>query len=79
MVVINVNEQNSELLSSWPTWFGCNRAVEAASKELLVCAVYGPVYEKGAPIDLTQYTVNDIIVRRWVPFRNRESKEYKDK
>jgi len=77
--VINVNGQNSELLSSWPTWFGCNRAVEAVSKELLVCAVHGPTYEKEALIDLTQYTVNDIIIRRWVPFRNRESQKYEDK
>lgn len=76
VVVININGQNSDLLSSWPSWFGCGRAVETASKDLLVCVVHGPEYEKGMLIDLTQYNVSDIIVRRWVPSQNREHQEY---
>lgn len=71
VVVINVNGKNSELLSSWPSFFGCSRASEAASKDLLICTVFGPAYEEGNPIDLTQYTVNDTIVRRWIPSQNR--------
>ncbi|XP_015372526.1 PREDICTED: tRNA-splicing endonuclease subunit Sen2-1 [Diuraphis noxia] len=72
VVVISVNGQNSELLPSWPSWYGCGRAIEAASKELLICTVLGPAYEEGMQIDLSQYTVNDTIVRRWVPSQNRK-------
>lgn len=72
MVVISVNGQNSESLPSWPSWYGCGRAIEAASKELLICTVHGPAYEEGIMIDLSQYTVNDTIVRRWVPSQNRK-------
>lgn len=72
VVVISINGQNSELLSSWPMWFGCNRVIEAANKDLLICSVHGPLYEEGMPIDLTQYTVTDTIVRRWTPSQNRK-------
>lgn len=72
VVVINVNEQNNKLLSSWQSLFGCSRTIEATNKDLIVCTVHGPEYEEGAPIDLTKYTVTDTIVRRWLPTRNRE-------
>uniref|UniRef100_A0A2S2Q875 tRNA-intron lyase n=1 Tax=Sipha flava TaxID=143950 RepID=A0A2S2Q875_9HEMI len=71
VVVVSINGQNSELLSSWPMWFGCSRVIEAANKDLLICTVHGPPYEEGMPIDLTQYTVKDTIVRRWLPSQNR--------
>jgi len=71
VVVVSVNGQNSKLLSSWTSWFGCGRSVEAASKDILMCTVHGPIYKKEMPIDLTLYTVNDTIVRRWVPSQNR--------
>lgn len=72
VVVISPNGQNSELLPSWPSWYGCGRAIEAASKDLLICTVLGPEYEEEMLIDLSQYTINDIIVRRWVPSQNRK-------
>lgn len=72
VVVISANGQNSELLPSWPSWYGCGRAIEAASKDLLICTVLGPEYEEEMLIDLSQYTINDIIVRRWVPSQNRK-------
>jgi len=71
VVVISTNGQNSEFLPSWPSWYGCGRVIEAANKDLLICTVLGPVYEEGMLIDLSQYTVNDTIVRRWVPTQNR--------
>lgn len=76
--MISINGQNSDLLSSWPSWFGCDRAVEAAGKDLLVCTVHGPEYKQGMPIDLTQYSVNDTIIRRWVPSQNREKPQEND-
>lgn len=72
VVIINVNGQNNQILSSWPSWFGCFRAIEATNKDLIICTVHGPEYEEGIPIDLTKYTVNDTIVRRWIPSQNRE-------
>ena len=72
MVVISVNGQNSELLSSWPSWYGCGRVIEAASKDLLICTVLGPTNEEEMLIDLSQYTIKDTIVRRWVPSQNRK-------
>jgi hypothetical protein len=66
VVVISANGQNSELLPSWPSWYGCGRAIEAANKDLLICTVLGPEYEEEMLID------NDTIVRRWVPSQNRK-------
>jgi len=71
VVIISINGQNSESLSSWPSWFGCSRAIENANKDLLLCTVHGPAYEQGMSIDLTKYTVKDTIIRRWVPSQNR--------
>lgn len=71
MVIICVNGDNSKLLSSWPLWFGCSRAIEAANKDLIICTVHGPSYEEGMPIDLSQYTIEDIVIRRFLPSQNR--------
>lgn len=71
VVIISINGQNSKSLSSWPLWFGCSRAIENSNKDLLLCTVHGPAYEQGTSIDLTKYTVNDTIIRRWVPSQNR--------
>jgi len=71
VVIVSINGQNSELLSSWPSWFGYSRTVENANKDILLCTVYGPAYEQGMTIDLTKYTVNDTIIRRWIPSQNR--------
>lgn len=69
--MVSINGENSKSLSSWPSWFGSCRAIEAANKDLLVCTVHGPEYEEEMPIDLSKYTVNDTIIRRWVPSQNR--------
>lgn len=74
--MININGQNNRLLSSWPSWFGSFRTIEATNKELIVCSVHGPEYLEGTFIDLTKYTITDTIVRRWVPSQNREKVEY---
>lgn len=71
VVVISINGQNSELLSSWPSFFGCSRVIESVNKDLLICTVNGPPYEEGMHIDLSMYSVIDTIVRRWVPQQNR--------
>lgn len=71
MVIININGQNSKLISSWPSFLGCSRAIESVNKDLLVCNVNGPPYTEGMHIDLTMYTVIDTIIRRWVPEQNR--------
>lgn len=72
MVLISINGQNNKYFSSWPSWFGCVRSLEAVGKDFLLCTVNGPEYKDGAPIDLSQYTVSDIIIRRWVASQNRK-------
>lgn len=73
--MVNINGQNNELLSSWNNFFGCSRIIESANKELIICTVHGPVYEERTPIDLSSYTVTDILVRRFVPSEHREISE----
>lgn len=72
VVLVNINGQNNELLSSWNNFFGCSRIIESANKELIICTVHGPVYDEEMPIDLSSYTVTDILVRRFVPSEHRE-------
>ncbi|XP_050434422.1 tRNA-splicing endonuclease subunit Sen2 [Adelges cooleyi] len=70
VVIITINDQNTKI-TSWPEMLGCVRVTEAASKDLILCTVFGPPYNDSSPIDMTKYTVTDTIIKRWVPAQNR--------
>lgn len=71
VVMVSINKENYDLLSSWQSWFTTLRALEGVNKTLILSTVNGPVYKEGDPIDLTQYMVKDTIIKRWVPNQNR--------
>ncbi|XP_070533775.1 tRNA-splicing endonuclease subunit Sen2-like [Ptychodera flava] len=65
---------------SWPVISGMNRVTEHAAKALLFCYVLKPPnmtdQEMLSPQCLQRFKVQEMLMRRWIPSRERENKRF---
>ncbi|CAG2061261.1 unnamed protein product [Timema podura] len=82
--VIKVEDQTRDIVLSrraltWTKLIGYNRVAEASGKEVLVCQVVWPsVPTIDSPALLSQFSVAEVLLRRWISSQEREDQDKDD-
>ncbi|KAL1924687.1 uncharacterized protein VTP21DRAFT_4341 [Calcarisporiella thermophila] len=72
VVVIPVESGISHSLYTWHWLATLSRVSGQVNKSVVICYVYIPSIKYSSPLCLDQYRVREVMVKRWIPERNRD-------
>ncbi|XP_067007285.2 tRNA-splicing endonuclease subunit Sen2 [Anabrus simplex] len=83
VTVAGLYEPQNENSLSWTKYIGLNRLAETAGKEILLCNVVWPfnislTEVPNSPKILEKFTVQEVLLRRWISSQEREELENED-